>query len=62
MMAMIEAAVARKLALFAAALALVLSVTACTAGTAGPAPGSLASHGTDYIPTFDTPYSGGGRG
>jgi hypothetical protein len=60
-MAMIEAAVARKLALFAAALALVLSVTGCAPGSAS-APGSITSHGVDYIPTFDAPYSGGGRG
>jgi hypothetical protein len=60
MTAMIEAAVARKQALIAAALALVLSATGCTAGTAGSAPGSLASHGVDYIPAFYTPYSGKG--
>jgi hypothetical protein len=61
-MAMMEAAVIRKLAFFGAALALVLSVTDCAAGSAsGPsAPGPLASHGVDYIPTFDAPYSGGG--
>jgi hypothetical protein len=58
MMAMIEAAVARKLALSAAALALVLSVTGCAAG--GSATGPITSHGVDYIPAFDAPYSGSG--
>ena len=51
MIAMIEAAVARKLALFAAALALALSVTGCAAGSA---PGPITSHGVDYC-TFDPP-------
>ena len=59
-MAMIEAAGDRKLVLLAAALALALSVTGCATGTAGSAPGPLASHGVDYIPAFDTPYSGSG--
>jgi hypothetical protein len=57
MRAMIEAAVARKLALYAAALALTLSVTGCAAGSA---PGQITSHGVDYIPAFDAPYSGNG--
>ena len=57
MMAMIEAAVARKLALYAAALALALSATGCAAGSA---PGPITSHGVDYIPAFDAPYSGNG--
>jgi hypothetical protein len=57
MMAMIEAAVARKLALFAAVLALVLSVTGCATGSAT---GPITSHGVDYIPAFDAPYSGTG--
>ena len=57
MIVMIEAAAARKLALFAAALALALSVTGCAAGSA---PGPITSHGVDYIPAFDSPYSGNG--
>jgi hypothetical protein len=57
MMAMIEAAVARRPALYAAALAVALSVTGCTAGSA---PGPITSHGVDYIPAFDAPYSGSG--
>ena len=57
MIAMIGATVARKLALCAAALALVLSVTGCAAGSA---PGSITSHGVDYIPAFDAPYVGSG--
>ena len=61
MIAMIEAAAARKLALFAAALALVLSVTGCAPGSAS-APGSITSHGVDYIPAFDVAHSGGDRG
>jgi hypothetical protein len=54
----IEAAVARRLA-FTGALGLMLFLAGCTAG-APQQPGSLASHGVDYIPVFDTPYSGGG--
>jgi hypothetical protein len=57
MMAMIEAAVARKLALIAAALALALPVTGCATGSAQ---GSITSHGVDYIPAFDAPYTGNG--
>ena len=55
MIAMKAAAGPRRLAFLAAALAVLLA--ACTTG-----PGSLASHGEDYIPAFDTPYSGGARG
>jgi hypothetical protein len=44
-----------------AALALLLALAGCTPGPAGYA-GPLASHGVDYIPQFDTPFSGGGGG
>jgi hypothetical protein len=55
MIAMKEAAGVCRLAFLAAALAMLLA--ACSTG-----PGSFASHGEDYIPAFDTPYSGGARG
>ena len=57
MMAVIESAIVRKLVLYAAALALALSATGCAAGSA---PGPITSHGVDYIPAFDAPYSGSG--
>jgi hypothetical protein len=57
MMAMIEAAVARKLALIAAATALELHVTDCATGSAQ---GSITTHVVDYIPAFDAPYTGNG--
>ena len=53
MMTTLQAAVARRPARVTATLVLVLLLTAC-------AQGPLASHGVDYIPAFDTPYSGGG--
>jgi hypothetical protein len=37
------------------ALALSLTVMGCASGP-------LGSHGVDYIPAFDTPFQGGGRG
>jgi len=58
-MTMIEAAVARKAALCAAALAVMLSVAGCAASSAA---GPLASHGVDYIPAFDTSSSDNGQG
>ena len=58
MRGMIEAAVARKLAFSTVALVLVLFATGCAAGSAQQ--GSLASHGVDYIPAFEAPYSGSG--
>jgi hypothetical protein len=57
MMAMKEHAVALKLAFCTAVGVLALLVTGCAAGSAQQV--SLASHGMDYIPAFDTPYSGG---
>jgi hypothetical protein len=60
MMSMIEAAVARRLAFVTAVLGMTLLLADCTAGASQS--GSYASHGTDYIPAFDMPYSGGGRG
>jgi hypothetical protein len=59
-MSMIEVAVARRLAFVTSVLGLMLLLAGCTAGASQS--GSFASHGTDYIPAFDTPYSGGGRG
>ena len=53
-----EHAVACRLAFCTAALVLVLFVTGCAAGSAQQ--GFLASHGVDYIPAFDAPYSGNG--
>jgi hypothetical protein len=55
----IKAAVARRLAFITGALGLMLLLAGCAAG-ASQQPGSFASHGVDYIPVFDTPYSGGG--
>jgi hypothetical protein len=57
----IEAAVAHRLPFIIGALGLMLFLAGCTAG-ASQQPGSLASHGVDYIPAFDAPHSGGGRG
>jgi hypothetical protein len=54
----IKAAVARRLAFITGALGLMLHLAGCTG--ASQQPGSFASHGVDYIPVFDTPYSGGG--
>ena len=48
MTAMIEAALASRLALLAALLALALSATGCALGS-----GPLASHGVDYIQPFE---------
>jgi hypothetical protein len=59
MMFTIEAAVARRLAFMIGALGLMVFLAGCTAG-ASQQPGSLASHGVDYIPVFDSPYSGHG--
>ena len=42
------------------ALALLLVVAGCTPGGPTGYTGPLASHGVDYIPQFDTPFSGGG--
>jgi hypothetical protein len=39
------------------AIALLLAL-----GATGCASGPLGSHGVDYIPAFDTPFQGGGRG
>jgi hypothetical protein len=50
-----EIAVARKPALVTAIIVLAFLVAGC-------ATGPLGSHGVDYSPAFDTPYSGGGRG
>jgi hypothetical protein len=58
-MATMKYAAALRLAFPTTVLALLLFATACTAGST---PGPLASHGVDYIPAFDTAYSGGGRG
>jgi hypothetical protein len=52
-MTTMKAAVAHRLAFVTAALVLALFLTAC-------AQGPLGSHGVDYIPAFDSPYSGGG--
>jgi hypothetical protein len=59
MMFTIKTVVARRLAFVTGALGLMLLLASCTAG-ASQQSGSLASHGVDYIPVFDTPYSGGG--
>jgi hypothetical protein len=55
-MAMIEAIEIRRSVLLAVALALALSMMGCAA----TGPGSLSSHGVDYIPAFDAPYQGDG--
>jgi hypothetical protein len=44
-----------RLAPLVIALALLLAMTGCASGP-------LGSHGVDYIPAFDTPYSGGANG
>jgi hypothetical protein len=55
-MAMIEVVGIRNLVILASALALALSLVGCAA----TGPGSLSSHGVDYIPAFDAPYAGKG--
>lgn len=64
MMAMMEGAGMGKLVVLTIALALALSATGCTTGSAtGPA--SMASHGMASVPTFYSPAmsgeGGGGR-
>ena len=45
----------RRLVPLVIALALSLAVMGCATGPVG-------SHGVDYIPAFDAPFQGGGRG
>ena len=54
-MAPMQIAAISRLVPFVIALALALAVMGCASGP-------LGSHGVDYIPAFDTPYQGGGRG
>ena len=54
-MAPMQTAAISRLVLFVIALALSLAVMGCASGP-------LGSHGVDYIPAFDTPFQGGGRG
>jgi hypothetical protein len=55
MMFMRETTPTRKPSLAIAAVILVFLLAGCASGP-------LGSHGVDYSPAFDVPYSGGGRG